>query len=64
MGNEKVKVSRGGMSLLGVLQVVFIVLKLVGVIPWSWWLVLIPLWIELGVLAVCLVVIMILALSE
>ena len=38
----------GGMSLLGVLLVIFIVLKLVGVIDWSWWLVLIPLWISLG----------------
>lgn len=32
------------MSLLGVLGVVFIVLKLVGVIAWSWWLVLLPLY--------------------
>lgn len=30
------------MSLLGVLGIVFVVLKLVGVIFWSWWLVLLP----------------------
>jgi hypothetical protein len=30
------------MSLTGVLLVVFIVLKLVGVITWSWWLVFLP----------------------
>jgi hypothetical protein len=30
------------MTLLGVLGVIFIVLKLVGVIFWSWWLVLLP----------------------
>ena len=31
------------MVFLEVLQIVFIVLKLCGVIDWSWWLVLIPL---------------------
>ena len=30
------------MSLTGVLLVIFIVLKLVGVITWSWWLVFLP----------------------
>lgn len=30
------------MSLLGVLGLIFIVLKCVGVIAWSWWLVLLP----------------------
>lgn len=34
-----------GMSLSGVLLVVFIVLKLCGVIGWSWLWVLAPLWI-------------------
>ena len=32
------------MGLFGVLAIVFIVLKLVGVIDWSWWYVLLPLW--------------------
>jgi hypothetical protein len=32
------------MSLFGVLGVVFIVLKLVGTIDWSWWLVLLPIY--------------------
>ena len=40
----------GGVSLLGVLQVVFIVLKVVDVIDWSWWVVLIPAFVSLGVL--------------
>ena len=30
------------MSFLGLLQVVFITLKITGQIDWSWWLVLIP----------------------
>ena len=47
----------GGMGLLGVLLVIFIVLKLVGVIDWSWWLVLIPLWISLGLFVLGFVII-------
>lgn len=42
------------MSLLGVLFVVFMVLKLVGVIAWSWWWVTAPIWVPLAViLAAC-----------
>ncbi len=41
------------MNTLSVLLVVFIVLKLVGVIAWSWWWVLSPLLIPL-----CLVVVL------
>lgn len=44
--------SSGGMSLVGVLTVIFVVLKLVGVISWSWVWVLSPLWISLGLWAV------------
>lgn len=33
-----------GMGLFGVLAIAFIVLKMVGVIDWSWWYVLLPLW--------------------
>jgi len=40
--------SSSGMSLAGVLTVVFVVLKLVGVIAWKWIWVLSPLWISLG----------------
>ncbi len=39
------------MSEAGVLGIVFIVLKLCGVIDWSWWWVLAPFWIGL---ALCL----------
>ena len=42
-------VSGGGMGLLGVLQVIFIVLKLIGTISWPWVKVLLPLWINLGI---------------
>lgn len=49
----------GGMGLLGVLQVIFIVLKLLNLIAWSWATVLIPLWIELGLIAIAIVYLLI-----
>lgn len=33
-----------GPSFLGLLTIVFIILKLTGVIAWSWWFVLLPFW--------------------
>lgn len=36
------------LGILAVLQVVFFVLKLIGLIDWSWWLVLVPLWVDIG----------------
>ena len=35
----------GGVGFLGLLTIVFIVLKLTGNIAWSWWWVLAPIWI-------------------
>lgn len=35
-----------GIGFWGLLQIVFIVLKILGIINWSWWLVLIPVWIS------------------
>lgn len=37
--------SSSGIGFFGVLTIAFIVLKLTGVIAWSWWLVLAPAWI-------------------
>lgn len=42
----------GGIGLCGVLFIVFLVLKLVGTISWSWWLVTLPLWWWIPVLIV------------
>lgn len=39
--------SKGGVPLLGVVQIVLIVLKLCGLIGCSWPVVLIPLWIDI-----------------
>lgn len=38
----------GGIGFVGLLTIVFIVLKLCGVINWSWVWVLSPLWISFG----------------
>lgn len=49
--------SSGGIGFAGLLTIVFIVLKLIGNIDWSWWWVLSPLWISaaLGVFVLILV---------
>lgn len=39
----------GGISFFGMLGILFIALKLTGYIAWSWWLVLLPLYLPLAV---------------
>lgn len=50
MGENMKNKSTAGMGFFSVLQLIFIVLKLLNVITWSWWIVLIPTWIELFLL--------------
>jgi len=58
--SESKTVSSGGIGFSGLLAIVFITLKLCGVIAWSWWWVLSPLWIPLllvlGILCVYIIV--------
>ena len=42
--------SSGGVGILGLLGIAFVVLKLCGVIDWSWWLVTLPFWGGLALL--------------
>ena len=44
MTDNKGSAGGGGISFLGLLGIIFITLKLCGVIEWSWWLVLLPLY--------------------
>jgi len=44
MYNENKTTVNGGIGVTGLLGVVFVVLKLLGVINWSWWLVTLPFW--------------------
>lgn len=49
MSQKEVTVnSSGGIGFVGALTILFIALKLTGVIAWSWWWVLSPLWIGFG----------------
>ena len=44
MSDKPVVVQSGGMGVLGLLGVVFVTLKLMGYITWSWWWVTAPFW--------------------
>lgn len=46
----------GGMSMMGVLQLIFIVIKLIGAVDWSWGAVFIPTWISLGLTILAVIV--------
>ena len=48
----------GSIGFLGFLQLIFITLKLCRVIDWSWWLVLIPLWISLGFVVIIILMLL------
>lgn len=47
---------KSGMELLEILLIVFVILKLVGTIDWSWWWVLSPILIPIGLLIVASIV--------
>ena len=59
MSKDKTEVQTGGIGFFGLLTIVFITLKLMGYISWSWWWVLSPLWIPLVGLLVTLAVVFI-----
>ena len=50
------KTTNYGINFAELLLIVFIVLKLTGVINWSWWWVLSPLWFSLGIVVIILIV--------
>lgn len=52
MNNEKITINWNIDGILLILLILFIVLKVTGVISWSWAIVLIPLWILLGIIGV------------
>lgn len=56
MSKNSFNVQKNGMGLLGWLQLVFIVLKVLDVIQWSWWKVFIPLYISAGLFIVILII--------
>ena len=68
MDNAKSGVTTGGLSLSTILFLIFLVLKLCGVITWSWWWVTAPLWggiaLILAILAVFMLIMGITALAR
>ena len=49
--------SSSGIGFFGLLAILFIALKLTGVIAWSWWWVLAPIWIPFVIVVLVLIVV-------
>ena len=45
---KKINVNRGGIGLGGLVFIIFLILKLTGVVSWSWFIVCLPLIISVG----------------
>ena len=57
MNRESGVSAGGGITLSGLVFIVFLVLKLCNIINWSWWWVTAPLWIPIALfVAVCIVI--------
>ena len=54
---EKQMTTSTGISLGVILSIIFMVLKLCGVITWSWWYVLAPILIEIGIVIIITIII-------
>ena len=52
MSKFKKDSDNGGIGFVGLLTIVFITLKLIDVINWSWWWVLSPIWVPFTVIFV------------
>lgn len=57
--NKDSKFKSDGVGFFGALTLIFIVLKLCGVIHWGWLWVLAPLWIPIAILLLVLIIILI-----
>ena len=62
MSNNDVSAS-GGIGFAGLLTIVFVTLKLTGVIDWSWLWVLAPLWLGAAIVAGILLIVGVIGLS-
>lgn len=58
MSAESKSSASAGIGFFGLLQVAFIVLKLCGVIAWSWWAVLIPTLVYIGIFIIGLLMVL------
>lgn len=58
------KSSNSGYGIGSLLVIIFMVLKLCGVIDWSWWWVLAPVWIPASIMLLCVVFLLLLKYEE
>jgi len=63
-GNNNSSTTSTGLGFTGALQVAFIVLKLCKVIDWSWWCVLLPTIISVGLAVLIIAVVFIIAVMK
>ena len=54
--SKHVTTSQQGIGVVGMLGIVFVVLKLTGYIDWSWWWVTLPFWIGIAAVAAIFVI--------
>jgi hypothetical protein len=59
--NKETNINPNGIGFWGLLEIVFITLKLIGIINWSWFWVLSPIWIPFAIWFVLVVVILVCA---
>lgn len=53
-----------GLGFGSVLFLIFLVLKLTGIIAWSWWWVFSPVWVPLAVVALILAIVFVIAILQ
>jgi len=58
---NQTNINSGGIGFIGLLTLLFIALKLLNKIDWSWWWVLSPIWISFGIVIFIILIIIILA---
>lgn len=61
MADSNSSSSSSGVGFVGALFLIFLTLKLTGVIHWSWWWVTSPLWISTGLAVLCVLILVAIA---
>ena len=62
MSEEKTKVVYKGIGFAHILTIIFVIAKIVGYINWSWWLVLLPSIISIGLSTLVSIIVLVVAL--
>ena len=62
MSKENTKVVYKGIGFAHILTIIFVIAKIIGYIEWSWWLVLLPSIISIGLSTLVSIIILVVAL--